>query len=341
VSDEARARVGAAVPVVDRKGRLQVLYEDFKDDRRDFENLEGPPYEGTFALVLATSTDGGDRFSRGTEVESGIVPGRRFFAFLPEFPGFAAGPGDSLDVAWADARAGSDDVWFRHSGDAGRSWSGARRVNDNPVKDGTSQYLPRLAVARDGRVDVLFLDRRRDKARNVMTDVYLATSSDGTSSFDSVRVSDRSFDSSVGPEISPAFGVDLGTRLGLIDEGRTAVAVWTDTRFGTQTTGRQDIVGAAVQLPASVPLLARAPVVVTLVVLGLAALIAWRLRMRGAAGGEPPGEPAGEGPTDEPPGVETLPDAPDQEGAGSGGDDEPELVEAEARDPETIGSDST
>ncbi|MBW3650777.1 MAG: glycoside hydrolase, partial [Actinobacteria bacterium] len=39
VSDPQRERVGAASPVIDSEGRLVVLYQDFKGDRRDFEFL--------------------------------------------------------------------------------------------------------------------------------------------------------------------------------------------------------------------------------------------------------------------------------------------------------------
>lgn len=286
VNDAARVRVGAATPVVDGSGRLRVLYEDFKDDRRDFENLEGPAYEKTFALVMTTATGDGAAFAPGKEVESSIVPGKRFFAFLPDFPSFAAGPGDDLYIAWADARAGSDDVYLKRSTDGGSSWSGAKRVNDNRLTDGTTQYLPRLAVAPGGRVDVLYLDRRRDPQRNVMTEVSLATSSNGGASFDNVRVSDKAFDSGIGPSIRPEFGVDFGTKLGLINSARTAVAVWSDSRFGNETTGRQDIVGAAVQLPEGLPLIAEPAVVLSVVGLGLVALVAWRLRLRRAGGPE-------------------------------------------------------
>ncbi len=275
VSDPGRARVGAATPVVSDDGHVHVLYEDFKDDHRDFENLEGPPYEGTFALVLSTSTDGGRSFSAGKEIESDIAVGKRFFAFLPVFPSLAAGPGNALYAAWTDARNGDDDVLFRRSSDGGASWSDAARVNDNPVKDGTSQYLPQVSTSPGGRVDIVYLDRRHDPANNAMTDVFLATSSNAGGSFDTVQISDRAFDARVGPVIKPEFGADFGTRLGITSGTDSAVAVWADSRFGTETTGRQDIVGAAVRFPKGPPLIAQPPVILGFVVAGLAALAGW------------------------------------------------------------------
>lgn len=245
VSDPGRERVAAASPVVDDEGRLLVLYEDFKSDRRDFEFLEGPPAEDPFALVLTVSDDGGRSFSPGVEVDSGVVAGRRFMVFLPEFPSLAAGPGRSVLVAWADARNGDEDVFLRRSADGGRSWSAAVRVNDNPKGDGTSQYLPRVAVAPSGRIDVVFLDRRHDR-RDIRNEAFLASSDDGGRSFRNLRVSSTSFDSREGPFIDATFPIDFGSRLGIVSDDDGALAAWTDTRLARRDSGSQDIVAALV-----------------------------------------------------------------------------------------------
>lgn len=252
ISDPTRERVAAASPVVDADGRLLVLYEDFKDDRRDFEFLEGPPAEDPFALVLTVSEDGGRSFSPGVEVESGVVAGRRFMVFLPEFPSLATGPGRSVLVAWADARNGDEDVFVRRSTDGGRSWAAAVRVNDNQTGDGTSQYLPRVATSPSGRIDVLFLDRRHDP-RNLMTEAFLAWSDDDGRTFHNERVSSTSFDSRSGPFIDATFPVDFGSRLGLVSDDQGALASWTDTRLAREDSGRQDIAVARVTHRSSTP----------------------------------------------------------------------------------------
>ncbi len=282
VSDATRQRVGAASPVVDAQGRLSVLYQDFKRDRRDFENLEGPPWEEPFALVVARSSDDGRSFSAGVELESGVVPTRRFLVFLPEFPSIAAGPGDRLYVAWADGRNGDEDVFLRRSEDGGRTWEPPVRVNDGRRGDGTSQYLPRVSVAPGGRVDVLFLDRSRDP-RDVMTEASLAYSRDGTGPFRNVTVSSRAFDSRVGPTVGPRFGTDAGSRLGLVSADAESLAAWADTRFGSEATGRQDVAAVVVDMPAEASVIGRWPVVGGLVVLGLLALLA--SSVAGRAGG--------------------------------------------------------
>ncbi|MFP5378077.1 MAG: sialidase family protein, partial [Acidimicrobiia bacterium] len=297
VSDPGRERVGAATPVVDSGGDLVVLYQDYKGDRRDFEFLEGPPWEEPFALVVTRSEDAGRTFSPGVEVDAGLVPTRRFLVFLPEFPSLAAGPDGVLYAAWADGRNGDEDVFLRRSDDGGRSWAGPVRVNDNAVGDGTSQYLPRVAVAPGGRVDVLYLDRRRDPD-DVMTEARLATSDDGGARFDGVVVSSRAFDSRVGPLIDPAIPIDFGSRLGLVSDDGGLVAAWTDTRLGTEDSGRQDIAAAVGEVVESAPSPTRQRTGLGLLVLSMLALVGWALSGRsGAAGrraggpGPPPAEP--------------------------------------------------
>lgn len=267
VSDPARELVGAASPVVDGQGRLAVLYEDFNGDSRDFGNLEGPPWDRPFRLVITRPTPSG-AFATGVQLESDVVPTRRFLAFLPDYPSLAAGPGRTLYVAWSDGRNGDEDVFLRRSADGGQTWSAARRVNDNPKGDGTSQYLPKVDVAPDGRVDVIYLDRRRDH-RNVMTDATLASSDDEGTTFRTVRLSSRSFDSRVGASASARLPVDFGSRLGLLAGNDGSLAAWTDSRLGSANTGRQDIFSAAYEIPAR-PALGRTAVIIALAVLAVA-----------------------------------------------------------------------
>jgi hypothetical protein len=234
VSDPGRARVGAATPVVDDRGGVVVLYEDFKADRRDFENLDGPAWDGPFALVVARSPDEGRSFGPGEEVDSNVRTTRRFLVFLPDFPSIAAGPHGILYVAWADGGSGQEEVLVRSSGDGGRTWGPRRQAA--PVA-GTSQTLPRVAIAPHGRVDVVFLERNGTRLQ-----AMLASSLDGGGSFQEVRLSSAPSDARVGPSTAPYLGVDFGSRLGVVSSDSGVGAAWTDTRFGTADTGRQDIV---------------------------------------------------------------------------------------------------
>jgi hypothetical protein len=250
VTPAARERVVAGSPAVAPDGTLHVAYLDVGDDRLDYEGghegLGGPPHPGRWQLVMASSHDDGRTWTE-TAVDY-IVPTERFLAFLPPFPTVAAGPDGSLYVAFHDGRAGDADVYLWRSDDGGRTFGRATRVNDTVPGDGTAQRLPKVSVAPDGRVDVVYYDRRADED-DVMTEVSLQSSYDRGATFTDHRVlSDRPFDSTIG------FGSDrdmpdLGSRLGLLSTDDKAMAVWTDTRAGTSASNKQDLVRALVSFP--------------------------------------------------------------------------------------------
>ena len=119
------------------------------------------------------------------------------------------------------------------------------RINDTPKRDKTSQYLPKLSVAPDGRLDAVYYDRRADR-ENVENEVSLQSSSDEGESFgERVRLSDESFSSEIGSGSERELP-DLGSRLGLLSTDSAAFAVWTDTRAGTVASNKQDIARAVV-----------------------------------------------------------------------------------------------
>ena len=254
VSNPARARVIAPSPALGPKGQLYVLYLDLGDDRLDYEgghNGEGgPPYRGRYRLVLGRSIDGGRSWGESV-ADAGIMPIGRFVVFFPPYPSIAVDQRSGrVYAAYHDARLGDSDVWlWSLAGDGGTDWRGPVRVNDTRTRDGTTQYMPRLAVAPGGRVDVAYYDRRRDRA-DVANGVTLQSSDDEGRSFGpSLALSTRAFDSRIG------FGgkhglADLGSRLGLVSDDRRALAVWTDTRAGTRATNKQDLARAFVAFSA-------------------------------------------------------------------------------------------
>ena len=96
-----------------------------------------------------------------------------------------------LYVVWPDRRSGHSQILFSSSTDNGRSWSPSRRINDNPASDTTDQFMPEIAVNRDGVVGVMWYDRR-DHPDNLGWDARFIASYDGGASFTaSVRVSER------------------------------------------------------------------------------------------------------------------------------------------------------
>jgi len=248
VSSQARGRALAPAPVVGRDGTVYVLYLDVGQDRLDYEGGHhgrgGPPYPGPTTLVLARSRDKGATWDESV-AGKGLVPIKRFLVFLPEFPSVAVARDGRVYAAYHSANLGDSDVWLWSLAPGAARWRGPTRVNDTRRSDGTAQYLPKLAVAPDGRLDVLYYDRRADR-RNLLNEVSLQSSFDDGRTFSrAVRLSSRPSDSRIG------FGAkeglpDLGSRLALISTDRAALGLWTDTRAGVPATQKQDLAAAAV-----------------------------------------------------------------------------------------------
>lgn len=235
VNSPERERVGAAVSATSDNGELYVLYVDFKDDRFDWENLEGDVYAGTFELVLARGNDSGTEFTESI-VEAQVVPYERFLVYLPKFPSLVVAPEGDIYVSWADGRNGDADVFLRSSGDGGVSWSPPVVVGDESGAE--DQELPQVGVGPDGRVDVAYLSRGRSPRRR--TAVFFATSADSGGTWREVELTSERFRGDLGPEGAPG-EVDQGTQIGLVSAADRAVAVWTDARRGSPVTGRLDI----------------------------------------------------------------------------------------------------
>ncbi|MGH8574260.1 MAG: hypothetical protein ACREX8_17040, partial [Gammaproteobacteria bacterium] len=186
VNAASRSRAVAPSVAVGPRGEVYVLYLDLGDDRLDYEGEHegrgGPPYSGTFKLVLSRSLDRGATWAESV-VEDRLVPTERFLAFLPPFPSVAVDPGDGRVYAgFQDGRLRKSDVlvWSLPAGSP--AWEGPTRVNDTPERDGTSQYLPWLDVAPNGRLDVVYYDRRSDP-KDVKNEVSLQSSFDHGESF--------------------------------------------------------------------------------------------------------------------------------------------------------------
>ncbi|MDP1846431.1 MAG: sialidase family protein [Solirubrobacteraceae bacterium] len=248
VSPPGRPRAVAPAPVVGRDGALYVLYVDLRGDRLDYEGVHrgrgGEPYAGRISLVLARSGDGGARWEESV-VDDRLTPIERFLVFLADPPSVAVDADGRVYAAMHDDRLGDPDVWLWTRAPGASRWEAPRRVNDTRRGDATAQYLPALAMAPDGRLDVLYYDRRADR-RNVLNEVSLQSSFDHGRTFTpSLLLSGANFDARIG------FGAkeglpDLGSRLALISDDHAALGVWTDTRGGTPATQKQNLFQAIV-----------------------------------------------------------------------------------------------
>jgi hypothetical protein len=294
VNSPSRVRAVAPSPAVGPGGQLYVLYLDLGDDRLDYEGGHGgrggEPYSGRWKLVLAGSEDRGETWGESV-VEQQLVPSERFIAFTPPFPSLAVDRrAGTVYAGFHDSRRGDPDAYVWKLRRGSDTWSRAKRVNDTPSSNDSSQLLPKLSVAPDGRLDVAYLDRRADPADR-MTEVSLQASYDGAKSFlPRLRVSDRRFDSRIGYG-SERRMPDLGSRLGLMSTSARALVVWADTRAGTPASGKQDLARglAAFSPPEELPGSAKVVLYVGGLLLALAGigLIFHAVARRGRTSGAP------------------------------------------------------
>ena len=297
INSPSRTRVLAPSPAVGAGGELYVLYLDLGEDVLDYEGAHrgrgGEPYGGFWKLVMARSTDRADTWKESL-VDDRIVPTERFIAFTPPFPSLAVDRGSGrLYAGFHDGRSGNADIYVWSLVPGARDWGAPVRVNDTPRTDESSQLLPKLSVAPDGRLDVMYYDRRADP-QNVRTEVSLQASYDSGKSFlPRLPLSDRRFDSRIGYGSERGMP-DLGNRLGLISTRDRALGVWTDTRAGTRATSKQDLArglaafSAPDDLPAALKTLLRV-VGVLLALTGVALIAYGAARSRSGAPRRPRG----------------------------------------------------
>jgi len=271
---------------------VHVLYYDLKDDRVDYQGLEGPTWPGPWSVVSTSSYDGGRHFGRDVVVDDRVKPPERVMLILTMAPPALAVHGKRICAAWTDARQGDRDILSRCSETQGRSWEKPRRVNDDRVGNGASQYLPHLSMSPDGRLDAIFYDRRLDPA-NIGTNASYTFSTDGGRHFaPNLRLAADSFDPRIGQQyaIRSAKGqVEFGSRLGLLARRDGALAAWADTRNSLPLGKAQDIFSAKVEVRRSSDpsggLALGALVLGVAGVLTLAGGVRWRRSQRQATGG--------------------------------------------------------
>lgn len=155
-----------------------------------YGNAEEP--NGTLKVIV--SKDGGGSVEPAFKV-SEIYKDWRPEAF--SLSSLAADEGsvqfkDRIYAAWGDGRYGRTQILVSYSKDKGRTWSRPRIVNDDQpaIGEGPHNFMPVVAVNRDGIVAVMWYDRR-DKPNSFGYSVRLAASMDGGETWQpSVRVSE-------------------------------------------------------------------------------------------------------------------------------------------------------
>jgi hypothetical protein len=194
----------APVVVSDRKGNAQAgNYSDHAPMPAIGPNGEVyVTWMGPEGLMFDKSTDGGVTWLENDINVTGFhinwlvfnVPG------IPIVPGFPIincdlSPGaynGNIYICWTDQRSGYNDtdVWLVKSTDGGINWSAPIRVNDDPP--GKHQFFSWMTIDQtNGNLYFVFYDRRN--YTSVQTDVYMAHSTDGGTTFTNFQVSENWF----------------------------------------------------------------------------------------------------------------------------------------------------
>ncbi len=98
----------------------------------------------------------------------------------------------TIYVNWSDQRSGATntDIWLSKSTDGGSTWSPAIRVNNDTSN--RHQFLTWMAIDQvTGWLWFVFYDRRNTTGNN--TDVFMAVSKDGGSTFQNFKISETPF----------------------------------------------------------------------------------------------------------------------------------------------------
>lgn len=193
-------------------------------------------------LVVARSADGGATWTRV------VVGGAGHPIFGLRSPKLAVGPGRAVYVAYQEKAAAGPDIRVVGSADGALTWSPPSRAVDQAVAGQAG--VPQLAVAADGRVDVVWYDSRNStSSAESLDDVYESSSTDQARTFAADRrVTDRSINFDTGlynRVLTKSFYTPAISSL----DNQTLVA-WTDSRLGNFTNDNQDVYLATVDLAA-------------------------------------------------------------------------------------------
>ena len=136
------------------------------------------------------SLDGGETLTAAVDVDTSYVePGNRKgsnnnVTALPiiAIDATAGRYKDRIYAVWADRRSGHSRIRFASSSDKGLTWGPSTEIDDMAKGDTTDNFMPTVAVNRDGAIAVMWYDRRRHPD-NLGWDVRMTGSLDGGKTF--------------------------------------------------------------------------------------------------------------------------------------------------------------
>jgi hypothetical protein len=215
--------------------------EDVADYEGSHEGRAGPPSTSPWRVLAWRSTDAGATFGSTIVVGDRLVPPQRIVIDLAPGPSFAADRRRGRVYAAWDAGTGDErDVYVAASGDGGVTWSAPVAVGPHP----RGQLLPALDVAPDGRVDIVFYDRSRDR-RDVLAEVRVGSSWDGGRTFTTAAVKGDRIDTRIGQGTVQAIP-QLGNQLAALSASTRFLAFWASVTSAPGATSVQDLAVANV-----------------------------------------------------------------------------------------------
>jgi len=190
-------------------------------------------------IGFAKSTDGGATFN--TPVVAFPIQGiRTSNGGLSEFGGTRVSSFPHLAVdrstgprrgtiynTYPDRSTGDADVYMNKSTDGGATWSPQIRVNNDPVGNGKQQWMPSAAVdATNGALSISYYNM---DTTGFLTARYLATSYDGGTSWNYIKLSDVRFTMAPIPGFAGGYCGDYYETAAFAGK---VIPCWSDNRTG-------------------------------------------------------------------------------------------------------------
>jgi hypothetical protein len=184
-------------------------------------------WSSVHGIIIDKSTNGGASWPNNditvTDFPGGFrfqIPGiYRCFSFPSLACDYSYSPSrGTIYINWADQRKGPDntEIWLAKSTDEGSTWSKPIKVNNDTEEK--HQFFTWMTLDQStGNIYIIFYDRR--DYEDDRTDVYLATSTDGGTTFINEKISDSPF--------TPLNTTFMGDYLNIAASNGTVRPVWT------------------------------------------------------------------------------------------------------------------
>ena len=214
-------------------------------------------------ILYRQSNDQGKTWTEPVEVD----PGNQRSG-SPRPPVMAADPRTgTLYTAWysntepnnlAPGYQGDLEIFFRRSTDGGKTWGQRVVLNDDGAVK-ANQFLPGIAIAPNGRVDVAWYDGRLSPKppaggtggnETGFQDVYATWSTDHGVTFEpNLRITDRSIDRSVGVWSN---NIDSHHAVGVTSTNESVYFAWQDSRNSAREAQAEDVYMASLKVDGAV-----------------------------------------------------------------------------------------